>query len=326
MRYLETGSLDPAYNLAFEETALNCCREGDWLILWQNENTVVVGQNQNPAEEIDPAYAESHGVRVIRRITGGGAVYHDLGNLNYSFLTDAEEAETLSTAAFAEFVAEALRALGVPAVVSGRNDILVEGKKVSGTAQYLRKGRLLHHGTLLFDSDPARIAGALRADPEKFRSKSTKSVRSRVGNLRDWLPADMDMTDFRDFLRRHFAGETPAETLPEEMLAEVRRLKAEKYDTWEWTFGRSPQYDVTHRRRWEGGTLSVSLSADRGTLTDIAFRGDFLSRKDPSEVEDALRGLLFRPKELSAALVGFHLPDYFGTVTAEEILRTVFDT
>ena len=326
MRYLETGSLDAAYNLAFEEYVLNHCREGDFLILWQNENTVVVGQNQNPAEEIDPAWVEKNGTRVIRRITGGGAVYHDLGNLNYSFITDSGEGEALSLTAFAASVAKALCKLGLPAEVSGRNDILVAGKKISGTAQCLRKGRLLHHGTLLFDSDPEKIAGALRADPEKFISKSTKSVRSRVGNIREHLPADMDMPAFRAFLRQYFTGETPVESLNEGDLAAVRQLKAEKYDTWEWAWGRTPRYDMTNRRRFAGGSLAVSLAVGEGRIAAITFRGDFLSRKDPEEVAEALRGLPCRREEIASALEKFVLPDYFGTIQLEELLETIFHT
>ena len=181
IHYLETGSVDPCYNLALEQVVLEQRREGDWLMLWQNRNTVVVGLNQNTAEEINASFVEAHGITVVRRMTGGGAVYHDLGNLNYSFIRDVGNAEELTIGRFTEPVCRALASLGVQASVSGRNDILVDGKKISGVAQRIVGGRILHHGTLLFDSDPAMIAGALRADPAKFTSKSAKSVRSRVG-------------------------------------------------------------------------------------------------------------------------------------------------
>ncbi|MEG2037634.1 MAG: lipoate--protein ligase family protein, partial [Ruthenibacterium sp.] len=164
MTYLETGSQNPYYNLAFEEFVLTERREGDYLLLWQNANTIVIGQNQNAEEEINRAFVEEHGIHVVRRTTGGGAVYHDLGNLNYSFLTDVSDSGTMSMARFTAPVVQALRDLGVQAEASGRNDILADGKKVSGTAQRLSRHRILHHGTLLFDSNPAMIAGALRAD------------------------------------------------------------------------------------------------------------------------------------------------------------------
>ena len=202
VHYLETGSVDPCYNLALEQYVLEHFREGDWLLLWQNANTVVIGLNQNTAEEINAAFVEKHGVNVVRRMTGGGAVYHDLGNLNYSFICDVGNAEELTIRRFTDPVCRALAAMGVDAETSGRNDILVVGKKVSGVAQRITNGRILHHGTLLFDSDPAMIEGALKADPAKFRSKSAKSVRSRVGNIRDYLPADADLAQFRERLLR----------------------------------------------------------------------------------------------------------------------------
>ena len=164
--YLETGSLDPHYNLAFEEYVLCNRREGEYLLLWQNDNTIVIGQNQNAEAEINRAFVEEHHINVVRRTTGGGAVYHDLGNLNYSFITDAGDSDQLAMERFTRPVVEALKALGLQAEASGRNDILVEGRKVSGTAQRIVKGRILHHGTLLFDANPSMVAGALRVDPE----------------------------------------------------------------------------------------------------------------------------------------------------------------
>lgn len=194
--YLETHSTDPAYNLAFEETVLRNRQDRPYLLLWQNDNTIVVGQNQNTAAEIDPDFVEEHHIHVVRRTTGGGAVYHDMGNLNYSFITDVENAADMSYQQFTRPVVEALQGLGLQAEASGRNDILVEGRKISGTAQRLLGKRMLFHGTLLFDSDPSMIAGALRADPAKFESKSTQSVRSRVGNIRSFLKKDMDLPRF----------------------------------------------------------------------------------------------------------------------------------
>ncbi len=205
MYYMETGSTDPAYNLAFEEYILNHRLDGDYLLLWQNDNAVIIGQNQNTPEEIDEVFVREHGVRVVRRMTGGGAVYHDLGNLNYSFITDYNEDADVSISRFTDAVTGALKSLGLDAKASGRNDILVGGKKISGTAQRIAGHRILYHGTLLFDSDPEMIAGALHADPAKFASKSTKSVRSRVGGIKAALVggpyADLDLAGFWQLIR-----------------------------------------------------------------------------------------------------------------------------
>jgi len=323
--YLETGSRDPAYNLAFEETVLTCRREGEYLLLWQNDNTIVIGQNQNAEAEINRAFVEANDIKVVRRMTGGGAVYHDLGNLNYSFITDAGDAESLTMDRFTRPVVDALRALGLNAEASGRNDILVNGRKVSGTAQRLVKGRILHHGTLLFDSNPALVAGALRVDPAKFQSKSAKSVRSRIGNIRSFLQEDMDLPAFWAYLKGAFAkGGLREETLSLEEMAVLEELKRSKYDTWEWTFGRSPQYDMVNKRRFAGGSLEVGVHVEQGVITRIGFYGDFLSLSPMEPLALALEGCPFRREDAAAVLDRFPLEELFGTIRRDEVLDTMF--
>ena len=324
MIYLETGSLDPFYNLAFEEFVLRRPGAEDVLMLWQNDNAVIIGRNQNAEEEINRAFVEERRIRVARRITGGGAVYHDLGNLNYSFITDAGAPGRLSMDRFTAPVVRALRGLGLEAEASGRNDILVLGRKVSGTAQRLCQGRVLHHGTLLFDADPGMISGALNADPAKFQSKSAKSVRSRVGNIRSFLKEDMDLPAFWDYLKGAFAeGELRPGRLTERELSEVEELRRGKYDTWEWNFGRSPRYSALNRRRWPGGSLEVRALVEDGRIRDIVFYGDFLALRPLDEVVAALRGRPFREDELAAALALFPLHEYFGEITKRELLETI---
>ena len=326
VRYLETGSTDPAYNLAFEEYVLTHRRDGAYLLLWQNDNTIVVGRNQNTAQEIDRAFVEQHHIRVVRRGTGGGAVYHDMGNLNYSFITDAGDAERMAMERFTRPIVAALQGLGLQAEASGRNDILVEGRKVSGTAQRLTDGRILHHGTLLFDSRPEMVAGALRADPAKFRSKGAKSVRSRIGNIRDFLPEDMTLPAFWDYLKRQLAGDgLVQDALTAEELAAVRQLKAEKYDTWEWTYGRSPSFDMVNRDYFPGGRLEIGLSVSGGRLTAVQFYGDFLSITDTTPLAQALVGTDYREDAVAAVLAQYPLAAMFGGITGEELLRTIFN-
>ena len=322
--YLETASHDPAYNLAFEEYVLTHRMEGSYLILWQNDNTVVVGQNQNTQEEIDCRYVEEHGVHVVRRMTGGGAVYHDLGNINYSFITDRQGDDLVFTR-FTEPIVQALRALGLDAKASGRNDILVAGQKVSGTAQRYYQGRVLHHGTLLFDSDLDKVALALRADPLKFRSKASKSVRRRVGNIRALLPQDMELPAFWDYLKRSLLGGSYEElSLGADELAQVDALKVEKYDTWEWNYGRSPRCEMNNKQAWPGGILSVSMDVVDGKITEIAFHGDFLSTRPMAELVTALRGTPYRAEEVGAVLDRMPLAELFGAITRDEVLATMF--
>lgn len=326
LRYLETGSVDPAYNLAYEEYVLHNRLTGSYLILWQNDATVVIGQNQNVESEISRAFVDSRGIRVIRRITGGGAVYHDLGNLNYSFITGRGPGSGLSLDQFTGPVVQALRGLGLDAEASGRNDILVSGKKVSGTAQRVYRDRILHHGTLLFDSNKDMLSGALRPDPEKLRSKGTLSVPSRVVNIREMLPVDMTLPQFWDYLKDALAASRLIPTaLTAEELAGVHQIKAQKYDTWEWNFAKSPPGNMTRKRRWPGGTLQIDLSLQEGRLSQIDFYGDFLSATSLEPMRLALIGCRFLPDELSKVLDTLPLEVYLGSITAEEVLHTIFD-
>lgn len=325
IHYLETQSQNPFYNLAFEEFVLRSRTEGQYLLLWQNDNTIVIGQNQNAEGEINRAFVERHGIHVARRTTGGGAVYHDLGNLNYSFITDAGDAERLTMERFTKPVVEALRGLGLDAEASGRNDILVEGRKVSGTAQRLHQGRILHHGTLLFDTDSAMVSGALNVDPAKFQSKSAQSVRSRIGNIRSFLRQDMELPAFWAYLKESLFGSgLLADALTEEELAQVQALRETKYDTWEWNFGRSPRYNVSNKRKWEGGILESRMAVEKGCITQGVFYGDFLARAPLDQLTAALENCPFRREDVGALLDGFPLRELFGTITREEILETIF--
>lgn len=332
MFYLETGSLNPYYNLAFEEYILENLKYGNYLILWQNDNTVVIGQNQNTEEEINEEFVRSHGIHVVRRNTGGGAVYHDLGNLNYSIICDKNQAEELNCKKFALPVVRALRKLGLNAEVSGRNDILINGKKVSGTAQRIAGDRVLHHGTLLFDSNIAMMEGALKADPEKFKSKSIKSVRSRVGSIKEELKeigCSMTIAEFRehllnellvsgkqDYLDRHY-------WLTETDKAKILELKVRKYDTWEWNYGRNPKFESVSKKRFQGGSLQICKNVSGGIIGNIRFFGDFLSMESLKPLENALVGCKNNREEIRGVLQNFNTDLLFGEISVDEIVSLI---
>ena len=323
--YIETGSEDPCYNLAFEQYLLENKTEGDWLMLWQNDNTIVVGRNQNTLTEINTAFVEEHNIKVVRRITGGGAVYHDLGNLNYSFITDAEEDALHSIHRFTEPVCAALRKMGVEASASGRNDILVNGRKVSGVAQRICNGRILHHGTLLFDSDSETVSHALNVDPEKYQSKGAKSVRARIGNIRNELNEDMKMDQFWNALREELTGEeTILPELAEKEIKEIQRIAEEKYRNWDWTYGKSPECNFKSKKRFPGGTLEINAQISRSRINNIQFVGDYMALEDSNEVSSKLKDCMFQRKEIEEQLSTLELQRFFGTISQGDIMDLLF--
>ena len=314
--YIQTGSVEPDYNLALEEYILTHRTAGSYLLLWQNDNAIILGQNQNMAAEIDPLFVRAHQIRVVRRSTGGGAVYHDLGNLNYSFITDWDVCGEDVGQSFVLPVVRALRELGLAAEGSGRNDILVEEKKVSGTAQRICGSRILHHGTLLFDSDLDVLSCALKTDPEKFQTKNIRSVRSRVANIRQMLKSDMDLDSFRDHMLRSLTrGQYVPQSLSTRELEAVEQIRADKYGNPAWNRGREGHYTLCNRRRWNGGSVEFCAAVDGGLMTEVAFFGDFLSARPLDELVQALRGCPFLPGAVEAVFRRQPINEYFGAVS-----------
>ena len=270
---------DPAFNLAAEQYIFDALpRDRMYFMLWQNDNAVIIGKHQNTRAEINEKYVKEHGVRVVRRLSGGGAVYHDLGNLNFTFITDAREASEMNFRVFCEPVVRTLARFGVTAEINGRNDMTIAGKKFSGNAQYVKDGRVMHHGTILFDSDLAAVSEALRADEEKYKTKAFKSVRSRVTNVAEHLPQPVPLAEFRAALLAEAAKSAPAEpgVFTDADLAAIEALRAERYATYEWNYGAAGTFTMQRRARIEGcGTIEVHFRAEGGVIAEARFFGDF---------------------------------------------------
>lgn len=329
MLFINNGNHhDPSLNLALEEYALRHLPfEEDYLLFYINEPSIIIGKNQNTAEEVNTSYVDEQGIHVVRRLSGGGAVYHDLGNLNFSFLTRDDGKSFHNFRKFTEPVVEALRKLGVEAELSGRNDLQVGERKISGNAQFATKGRMFSHGTLLFDSEIDSIVSALNVNPAKFESKATKSVRSRVANISEFLKEPMTMDQFRQFiLESIFEGyaEIPEYQLTDEDWAAVRKLADERYRNWDWNYGRSPAFNVRQVKRLAAGTFDIRLNVIDGNIAEAAIFGDFFGTGEVSDVTDRLKGIRYDAASVAALLAEVDLPLYFGPVDREEWLAMLF--
>lgn len=322
MIFLVSNSSDPCFNLALEETLLRECGD-EVFMLWQNDNTIVVGKNQNTLAEIDYDYVKENGIRVVRRITGGGAVYHDMGNVNFTYITSCDGEWESDFSRFARPVILALSELSISASVSGRNDIVADGKKISGNAQTVVNGRILHHGTILLDTNFEILTKALIPDPRKIKSKGIKSVASRVGNVSEIAGRKVSADELIRFVKSKveelYNGQ--ACEIPAEFIKKAEKLADEKYRTWEWNFGYSPKYTFTKSEKFDAGIVEVSFEVSDGKITAVKFSGDFFGMKDVEDIEKALCGVPHREETISDVLNKFKLSDYFGKIEPGELLK-----
>jgi lipoate-protein ligase A len=334
--YIESRDTDPRRNLALEQFVFDRLdRSHSYFMLWQNHNAIIVGKHQNTHSEINAAFVNERNISVVRRLSGGGAVYHDLGNLNFTFITGAgaDKAHPLEAgidfAAFCGPIQKALRSLGVPVEIAGRNDMTVEGTKFSGNAQYLKQGRIMHHGTILYDSDLSVLSQALNVPEDKIESKGIKSVRSRVTNIRPYMQTDMPINDFWTALKKFmFDGFDMREyVLSPEENAEVEKLTSRIYAQWSWNYGASPAYNVRKTRRIEGsGKFEILLDVEKeGIIKNIAFYGDFFGSADPEELGALLAGHHLNYGELKETLSDTDISRYFHNLGAEEFLSLLLE-
>ncbi|WP_282173790.1 lipoate--protein ligase [Cytobacillus firmus] len=322
------GITDPRINLAIEEYALkNLDIEETYLLFYINEPSIIIGKNQNTVEEINTEYVEDNGIHVVRRLSGGGAVYHDLGNLNFSFITKDDGDSFHNFQKFTEPVTEALQKLGVNAELSGRNDLMAEGRKISGNAQFSTKGRMFSHGTLLFDSEIESVVSALKVKKDKIESKGIKSIRSRVANISEFLDEKITIEEFRTLLLKNIfgdLGEIPEYKLTDEDWERIHQLSRERYQNWDWNYGRSPKFDLQHSHRFPVGQIDIRLNVTKGKIEGCKIYGDFFGVGDVSEIENKLTRIRYEKSEIEKALEGVEIKHYFGNVTKEEFVNLVY--
>ncbi|GGA37524.1 lipoate--protein ligase [Paenibacillus physcomitrellae] len=323
------GITDASVNLAIEEYALrHLPADETYLLFYINAPSIIIGKHQNTIEEINAEYVKENGIQVVRRLSGGGAVYHDLGNLNFSFITKDDGESFHNFRKFTQPVVEALRNFGVDAELTGRNDLQVGDQKISGNAQFSTRGRMFSHGTLMFNLNLDHVAASLHANPEKFKSKSTKSVRSRVANIIDFMDKKITIEEFRSELLRYIFGmdpdAVPKYALKEEDWAKIRQISEERYRNWDWNYGLSPESNVKHSRKFPVGIIDLRMNIKEGHIQEIKIYGDFFGVGDVADIENLLRGVKYEEAAVRSALEGTDLKHYFGNLELDDFVGLVF--
>lgn len=322
MQYLRLFSLDPTYNLAVEEQLFATLppEHPGIFMLWQNAPSVIVGRYQCTAEEVNAVVVAREHIPVVRRITGGGAVYHDLGNLNFSFLANSHGTARVNFQQYLKPIVVALAELGVQAAISGRNDLEVDGKKISGSGQLVCGSRILHHGTLLINVDRARLDEVLTVAPEKIHSRGIQSVRMRVGGIADYWHPGSTLDMLIEALRRHCTDDDAAGLTPVE-LAGAEQLAAGKYRQWHWNYGASPPYTREQKRRFPWGTVCLRLDVQQGVIRSCRIFGDFFSMRDIAELEALFAGCRHERQSLRQRLQTVSWEEYFVGSEAASMLH-----
>ncbi len=301
------GITDPHVNLAIEEYALrHLDPRFTYVLFYVNEPSIILGRGQNAFDETNAAYVRERGIHVVRRLSGGGAVYHDAGNLNFSFITDAGPGRLHNFGLFTGPVTRVLQEMGVDAALEGRNDVVVAGRKVSGNAQFSTARRMFSHGTLLFDTDLSEVGRALHVDPGKLRSKGHASARSRVANIAEFAEREMDVPTFRRrLLAGLFAGgNVPVYRLTATDWTGVRRLVDERYGSWDWNVGASPPFELRRARRFAAGAVDVRLDVRKGRIAAARVFGDVLDTTGLRAMERRLEGVPYDREAIGQALAG----------------------
>jgi lipoate---protein ligase len=327
MRCIIHKNTDPYFNIATDEFIFKHIEE-DCFMLWQNDNAIIVGKHQNALAEINVDYVREKGIHVVRRLSGGGAVYHDMGNLNFSFTHKGNDpSKMVDFRKYTAPIIEVLNDLGVDARFEGRNDLMIDGKKFSGNAEHVIGNKVLHHGTLLFASEMRDISGALKINPLKYQDKAVKSIPKRVTNIKDHLKATMTLETFRNKILEHVLNSFPGAYLYEftaDDFAKIQQIRDEKYATWEWNFGYSPQYDFQQAVRTPGGTLEIHMNVKEGVIREIRFLGDFFHIAPIEELQEALVGCPHEESALRIRLNELNPKRFFKDISAEDMLPAMF--
>lgn len=335
MQYYAMKTNDIRTNLATEQYLMNSDKITLPFMLFYIENPcIIVGRNQNTMEEINDEYCRNHNITVTRRLSGGGAMYQDLGNLCFSFIVPANDQRFGDFKDLVKPIVDALHEMGATQVeVTGRNDIVIEGKKFSGNAMYTRNGRTFSHGTLMFDVNTDAVADALKVPKDKIESKGIKSVRARVTNIKKYLKPEyqnLNTFEFRDeLIKKIWNVDTIEEAqkfeyhLTKSDEEEIKKIQDKTYNNWDWVYGQSPKFTVQKRKHFTGGTIDARFDVEDGHVKNVKIYGDFFGIKNVEDVEKALIGKEYNADVLKETLENINLNNYFHGIPAEDIINLI---
>ena len=330
MIYYISKTHDTAFNIALEEYCFKKLKDEDEIfLLWINEPSIIVGKYQNTIEEINTEYTREKGIHVIRRISGGGAVYHDLNNLNYTIISNRDKGqEGFNFKEFSKPIIETLAELGVKAEFTGRNDLEIDGQKFCGNAQAYIKDRVMHHGCLLFNVDFSALGDALKVSKDKIESKGVKSVRSRVTNILPHLKTPITVEEFGDKIMEYMKKQYPdmkEYVFSKEELDYIAK-RAEIKRSWEWNYGESPEFNITRGKRFKNGKIQIFATVENSRIKNIKFYGDFFGKnEDLSEIENLLKNVKYTVEDVKKKLESIDIGEYFSKFTVDEIVEVIVE-
>ena len=325
MIYICSPSNDPHFNLALEQYVFDeMPKDKEYFMLWQNDNAIIIGKHQNTIAEINQEFVNKNNISVVRRLSGGGAVYHDMGNLNFTFIVnDGDNISNFDFGIFCRPIIKALDKIGVRAELNGRNDMTIDGKKFSGNSQYTKKHRITHHGTLLYNSNLSIISQSLNVSKDKIESKGIKSVRSRVTNIKDYMSDDIPLSEFKNLLLKYMFEQEIIEEyiLTENDIKKINEIKEKIYATWEWNYGYSPKYNIIKERRIEGcGKFEIYMDIENGIITNFDVFGDYFGNGNKEDLKNILIGKKLEKNDLEYALKDIDISFFFNNITLEKFI------